>query len=135
MSTGAEVIATVAPNPRAIGQEAGPNEARVPSRVCQSIIGTPEVRTLPMNVFFRLVAAASAAFVITILAMVAVLFSDPRALPARLLNAYGGWILVCEVTAIIVGTWLALAIDRHRSRGHRQSPQAALPAEPHSGDA
>ena len=89
-----------------------------------------------MNVFFRLVAAASAAFVITILAMIAVLFSDQQAPPVRFLNAYAGWILICEVLAIVIGTWLALALDRSQTRRQRyRSPPAELPAEPHSGDA
>ena len=86
----------------------------------------------PPNVFFRLVIVASAVFIITIFAMVAVMFGDPRAPLAQLLNEYSGKLLVVEVAAILITGWLGMTIDHHRSRQHRPSDVEPDQAETNS---
>ena len=65
-----------------------------------------------MNVFFRLTAFCAAVFVITIFALVAIVFSDPQAPPVQFLNEHGGKLLVYEMIATIILGVLAMAIDR-----------------------
>lgn len=67
------------------------------------------------NVFFRLLLIAGAVFIVTILAMVASLLGDPQAPPTKWLDRHGTTILMGEVLAIVVTSFLALAIDRRRT--------------------
>lgn len=83
-----------------------------------------------MNVFFRLAAAGSAVFVVTILAMVAAMFGDGQAPPARLLDQYSGWLIAGEVAAILVCMVLALAIDRAQIRRAMRPPIETAPVSP-----
>jgi len=78
------------------------------------------------NPFFPLVALCSAAFAITVLALiVGAVLADPAAPLNRLLDQYGGRILAVEFAAIFVTGLLALVIDR------RQSKSATQDARPH----
>jgi hypothetical protein len=84
------------------------------------------------NPFFPLAAFCSVLFIITILALVASVFGDPRAPLARVLDQYAGRLIGGEVAAILLTGFLALFIDRRqtlRSRNdslkapHDQQPQ------------
>ncbi len=66
------------------------------------------------TLFFRLVVPATSVFVMTILALIAVLFGDERAPLARLLNRQGNTLLVLEFVAILVLSLLALVLDRRQ---------------------
>lgn len=76
-----------------------------------------EIRTMrgpgsPASLLFRLVIPATAAFVITILAMIAVLFGDDRAPFAQVINRYGNAALVIEFILIIALTLASMTADR-----------------------
>lgn len=66
----------------------------------------------PASLLFRLVIPATAAFVITILAMIAVLFGDDRAPFAQVINRYGNVALVVEFILIIALTLASMTADR-----------------------
>lgn len=66
----------------------------------------------PASLLFRLVIPATAAFVITILAMIAVLFGDDRAPFAQVINRYGNVTLVVEFVLIIGLTLASMTADR-----------------------
>jgi hypothetical protein len=90
----------------------------------------------PSNPFFRLVIVAGAAFVVTILALVAAIFGDPRAPVAIFLDKHGGTIIVAEVSAILALGLLALVIDRRQTlravaeNNALPDPEALEPATP-----
>ena len=69
-------------------------------------------RPQPPNIFFRLIIPAAAAFIVTVLAMVATVFGDPEAPINGLLDRYGGYLVTVEVMIILVLLLLALGIDR-----------------------
>ena len=64
------------------------------------------------SLLFQLVIPATAVFVITILSMIAVVFSDPRAPVAQWLNQHGNKLLVGEFVVVIILSILAMAVDR-----------------------
>jgi hypothetical protein len=66
----------------------------------------------PASLLFRLIIPATAAFVITILALVAVVFGDERAPLARVINRYGNLALIIEFLLIIVLTLASMTVDR-----------------------
>ena len=66
------------------------------------------------NLFFRLTTLAGAAFVVTILSLVAALFGDPQAPPARFLNAHGTTVIGWEVAVILFLGLLAMTVDRRQ---------------------
>jgi hypothetical protein len=93
------------------------------------------------NLFFRLTTFVGAVFVVTILALVATVFSDPRAPSVQFLSAHGTTLVVWEVAAILVLGLLAMMLDRWRSlrelkRDQRPGPASPAPAaEPrHQGE-
>lgn len=67
------------------------------------------------NPCFLLVALFSAAFVVTILALVAAMLGDPAAPVNRWLDQHGGTLIAAEVAAILATGLLALAIDRRQT--------------------
>ncbi|MFN5437248.1 MAG: hypothetical protein ACK5ES_21980 [Planctomyces sp.] len=66
------------------------------------------------TLFFRLGVPATSVFVITILALIAVLFGDERAPLPRLLNRHGNTLLLVEFAAILVLSVLAMVLDRRQ---------------------
>ena len=66
------------------------------------------------TLFFRLVVPATSVFVITILALIAVLFGDERVPLPRLLNRHGNTLLLVEFAAILVLSVLAMVLDRRQ---------------------
>ena len=61
---------------------------------------------------FKLVIPATSVFAITVLSMIAVLFSNQQAPLAQLLNKYGNTLLAAEFFAVIVLALLAMTVDR-----------------------
>lgn len=64
------------------------------------------------SLLFQLVIPATAVFVITILSLIAVVFSDPRAPVAQWLNQHGNKLLMVEFVVVIILSILAMAVDR-----------------------
>lgn len=64
------------------------------------------------SLLFKLVVPATGIFSITVLSMIAVLFSDQRAPLAQLLNKHGNTLLAVEFVVVIVLSLLAMTVDR-----------------------
>ena len=79
----------------------------------------------PASFLFRLIIPLTAAFVITILALIATLFGDERAPFPRLLNRYGNVMLVVEFLAIVVVTLMAIMQDQKRIRAGESGADVA----------
>lgn len=91
------------------------------------------------NLFFRLTTCVGALFVVTILSLVATVFSDPQAPTARFLNEHGTTLIVWQVGAILVLGLLAMTVDRRQilrqirgreqrqgTAGDREAPDQSL---------
>lgn len=77
------------------------------------------------NPFFPLAAISSALFIVTILALIASVFGDPRAPVAQLLDRYAGRLIAGEVALILLTGFLAMFVDRRQTkRTERDSLQA-----------
>lgn len=78
----------------------------------------------PLNLAFRLIPVFGAVFVVTILAILASTFSDPRAPLVKLLNQHASRLITVEVVLLLLVTILAMTIDRIRTlKGNRNTPQ------------
>ncbi|HET6423365.1 MAG TPA: hypothetical protein VFG20_06760 [Planctomycetaceae bacterium] len=80
------------------------------------------------GILFHLTAAATTAFIISILAMVATLFGDPAAPINLWINDYAGAVLGIEIAAIAVLGTAAMMNDarvtrRERQESHRETAQ------------
>ena len=64
------------------------------------------------SLLFQLVIPATGVFVITILSMIAIVFSDPRAPVAQWLDKNGNRLLIVEFVAVIILSFMAMAVDR-----------------------
>jgi hypothetical protein len=64
------------------------------------------------SLLFKLLIPATAIFIVTILSMIAILFSDERAPVAIFLNRHGNSLLAAEFVAVMVLSFLAMAVDR-----------------------
>lgn len=64
------------------------------------------------NLLFRLAAASAVVFVLTVLAMLAAVFGDPAAPPARFLDQYGGRLIIAEVVVTLLLGVAAMTVDR-----------------------
>jgi hypothetical protein len=82
-------------------------------------------RTNWSTLLFRLVIVAGAAFVVTILALVAVPFGDPAAPVAQWLDRHGGKLVLGEVVLILVLGFLAMLADRRRTLRQLRSRESA----------
>ena len=67
------------------------------------------------SLLFQLVIPATAIFIVTILSLIAVVFSDPRAPVAQWLNRHGNTLLIAEFVAVIVLSLLAMTMDRRQT--------------------
>ena len=73
------------------------------------------------NIFFRLALGTGALFIITVLALTATIFSDPRAPLAQFLDNYGGAIIAAEVAASLIFAFWAMALDRRQQLRNARS--------------
>ena len=69
----------------------------------------------PASLLFKLIVPATAVFIITVMSLIAVVFSDQRAPVAKFLNEYGTKLLVVEFVAVIGLSFLAMTVDRIRT--------------------
>ncbi|HTI50067.1 MAG TPA: hypothetical protein VL475_03920 [Planctomycetaceae bacterium] len=83
------------------------------------------------NIFFPLTIAFSSLFIVTILALVAVLFGDPHAPAALLLDRCASWLLGVEVAGILTAGLAALVVDRRQTLAAERT--AALPGPQSEG--
>ena len=67
------------------------------------------------NPLFSLCAGLSVAFVITVFALVATMFGDPRSPMNAFLDRHGLNLVAIEVVGILVSGVLAMALDRWQS--------------------
>lgn len=73
---------------------------------------TPAMPPGGVNVFFRIAAGLVLLFVVTIFALIAVLFGDPAAPVAKLLDQIGMPLIIGEMFAILVVGVFAMTFDR-----------------------
>ena len=64
------------------------------------------------NPFFGLTALLGMAFVVTIFAMVATMFGDPRSPMNQFFDQSGGSLMMAEVVGLLVAGLLAMGLDR-----------------------
>ncbi|MFO0999435.1 MAG: hypothetical protein U0936_03795 [Planctomycetaceae bacterium] len=64
------------------------------------------------SLLFQLVIPATAVFVVTILSLIAIVFSDPRAPVAQWLDKNGNRLLIVEFVVVIILSFIAMAVDR-----------------------
>ncbi len=64
------------------------------------------------SLLFKLIVPSTAIFAITVLALIAVVFSDPRAPVAKFLDRHGDSLLLAEFVVVIVLSLLAMTFDR-----------------------
>lgn len=67
------------------------------------------------SLLFRLIVPATAIFIVTVMSLIAVVFSDQNAPVAKFLNEYGSILLVVEFVAVMGLSFLAMTIDRIRT--------------------
>ena len=70
---------------------------------------------VPVSLLFKLIVPATALFIVTIMSLIAVVFSDQRAPLAKFLNEYGAKLLVVEFVAVMGLSFLAMTVDRIRT--------------------
>ncbi|MDB5336764.1 MAG: hypothetical protein JWN70_2383 [Planctomycetaceae bacterium] len=93
---------------------------------------TPSTSPRPpfgVNLFFRIAAGLVLVFVITIFALIAILFGDPAAPVAKWLDQHGMRLIVGEMCAILVTGALAMTIDRWQALRADSSTGRELPGE------
>ncbi len=64
------------------------------------------------TLLFQLVVPATSIFAVTVLSMIAIVFSDPRAPVAQWLDRHGNRLLAAEFVVVIVLSLLAMTMDR-----------------------
>lgn len=69
----------------------------------------------PASLLFKLIVPATAIFIVTVMALIAVVFSDQRAPIAKFLNAWGTTLLEVEFVAVMGLSILAMTVDRIRT--------------------
>lgn len=77
-------------------------------------------RPKPASLLFRLTAVAAGLFVVTILALIAVVISSSQSPGARWLNRHAGSVFAVEVAAILVLGFAAMAQDRRQTLRERK---------------
>lgn len=80
------------------------------------------------GLLFHLAAGATTVFIITVLALVATLFADPKAPVNIWLNNHGGTLLGVEVVAIAIFGVAAMARDQAQQRREADYQQEVPPA-------
>lgn len=80
------------------------------------------------NLLFQLVIFFSAAFLITILLLMATTFSASRSPVKQMLDLYGLYLIGIELVAILVCGFFAMAIDRRQTLAAREGLIAKVPS-------
>ena len=94
------------------------------------IMKPPQTRP---SLLFRLVIPATVIFILTILALIASLFGDPRAPVSQWLETHGNDLLIWELITVLALALLAMTIDRWRSlHGIEEAP--VVPPQPTESD-
>lgn len=81
----------------------------------------PSNRSSPTSLLFRLTAIAAAVFIVTILALVSLVFGDTQSPAARWLHRHAGGLIATEVIAVLVLGFAAMADDRKKTLCHQKS--------------
>ena len=88
----------------------------------------------PASLLFRLIVPACAAFVFTILVMIASIFGDSQAPVSRWFDRHLGTLLTVEFVATMLLALLAMTVDRigtlRSGQDHSQMEQEVLPISP-----
>lgn len=84
------------------------------------------------RILFHLTAIAATGFVITILAMVAMVLGDPVAPVNLWFNQHGMTVLLIEVAAVVVLGLAAMTADRRDSAQNQRQQDAQTTASPDS---
>lgn len=85
----------------------------------------------PASLLFRLTAIAGIVFVVTILALIAVVIGNSQSPGARWLNRHAGSLFAVEVAAILVLGYAAMAQDRRQTlREQDESGETNANSEP-----
>ena len=79
------------------------------------------------SLLFQLVIPATAVFAVTVLSMIAIVFSDPRAPVAQFLDRHGNRLLAAEFAVVIVLSLLAMTVDRIQTLRHMRQQKNDLP--------
>lgn len=74
----------------------------------------------PTSWLFKLIVPATAVFILTVMSLIAAVFSDQRAPVAKFLNEHGSKLLVVEFIAVMGLSFLAMAVDRIQTLRHSQ---------------
>ncbi len=74
--------------------------------------GTPLRPPFGVNLFFRIAAGLVLLFVVTIFALIAILFGDPAAPISKWLDQNGMQLIIGEMCAILITGALAMTVDR-----------------------
>ena len=69
----------------------------------------------PASLLFKLIVPATAIFIITIMSLIAVVFSDQQAPVAKFLNEHGTKLLLVEFAAVMGLSFMAMTVDRIRT--------------------
>jgi len=90
------------------------------------------------SLLFQLLIPSTAIFIVTILSLIAVLFSDQRAPVAIFLNRHGNSLLAAEFVVVMLLSLLAMAVDRVQTLRALKSEQQggannAEAVEPNAG--
>ena len=78
--------------------------------------------TKRLNLFFHLAVAAGVLFILTVLALTATIFSNPRAPLSRFLDNHGGTLIAVEVAATLAFSFCAMALDRWQTLRQTGNP-------------
>jgi len=87
----------------------------------------------PTSLLFKLIVPATAVFIVTVMSLIAALFSDQRAPVAQFLNQYGSRLLIVEFVAVLGLCFLAMAVDRIQTIRQSQN-SAKVNRDRQSGD-
>ena len=90
-------------------------EDEVPEQVGPSLGRSVPSTSQRPGWMFHAAAAATVAFIVTVLSLVASVFTDPRAPINLWLNAWSPWLMLIEVALILVFGMAAMADDQKRS--------------------
>jgi hypothetical protein len=67
------------------------------------------------NIFFQLAVAAGVLFILTVFALTAMIFSNPRAPLSKFLDDHGETLIAVEVAATLAFGFCAMALDRRQT--------------------